>query len=324
MTQPNLLTEENFNIVRLLSQKKKQDPEKFKLFNPLIASQDFGPMMQSPKLWRTNDDIRVAVDLWCSNRDEAEERYGHISDWVVSSVTDMSKLFESKSKFNDDITRWDVSNVTDMHRMFEYASAFNQPIGNWDVSKVTDMSLMFIFATAFNQPIGNWDVSNVTYMYNMFQLAVAFNQPIGQWNVSKVTDMAQMFDSAISFNQPIENWNVSNVIYMSAMFVRAEAFNQYLGKWDVSKVTDIRFNDTKSFNEYTWSLEDTSLRQMFGGAISMEKKNLPGRRWWKLLGGSKQTRRIQRKSNKTHSIKGKHSKKQKQIKKRGARKTRRG
>jgi surface protein len=208
--------------------------------------------------------------------------------------------------------------------MFDNAREFNQPIGNWDVSKVTDMSLMFENAKAFNQPIGNWDVSNVTYMYNMFQEATAFNQPIGQWNVSKVTDMGGMFSRATAFNQPIGNWNVSNVIYMSAMFVRAEAFNQYLGKWDVSKVTDIRFNDTKSFNEYTWSLEDTSLRQMFGGAISMEKKNLPGRKWWKLWGGSKQTRRIQRKSNKTHSRKGKHSRNQKQIKKRGARKTRRG
>jgi hypothetical protein len=101
------------------------------------------------------------------------------------------------------------------------------------------------------------------------------------------------------------------------MFVKAKAFNQYLGKWDVSKVTDIRFNDTKSFNEYTLSLEDTSLRQMFGGAISMEKKNLPGRRLWKLWGASKQTRRIQRKPSRKHSRKGKHSKK------RGDRKTRR-
>jgi hypothetical protein len=50
--------------------------------------------------------------------------------------------------------------------------------------------------------------------------------------------------------------------------------------------------------------------------------------WWRRFGlgnrrgGAKQTHRIQRKSNKTHSRKGKHSRKHKQIKKRGARKTR--
>ena len=50
--------------------------------------------------------------------------------------------------------------------------------------------------------------------------------------------------------------------------------------------------------------------------------------WWRRVfnrgGGSKQTRRIQRKSNRKLSRKGKHSKKQKQTKKRGVRKTRRG
>jgi hypothetical protein len=52
--------------------------------------------------------------------------------------------------------------------------------------------------------------------------------------------------------------------------------------------------------------------------------------WWRRFGfgnrrgGAKQTHRIQRKSNKTHSRKGKHSRKHKQTKKRGARKTSRG
>jgi surface protein len=52
--------------------------------------------------------------------------------------------------------------------------------------------------------------------------------------------------------------------------------------------------------------------------------------WWRRFGfgnrrgGAKQTHRIQRKSNKTHSRKGKHSRKHKQTKKRGVRKTRRG
>ena len=83
------------------------------------------------------------MSLWCFDRAEAEEQYGHLSDWDVSSVTDMSELFKAKeipdacktrfdgkSLFNDDISRWDVSNVTNMSCMFEKAHALNQPVGD--------------------------------------------------------------------------------------------------------------------------------------------------------------------------------------------------
>ena len=34
-------------------------------------------------------DIHEAVNLWFSNKAEAETQYGHISEWDVSSVTNM-------------------------------------------------------------------------------------------------------------------------------------------------------------------------------------------------------------------------------------------
>ena len=62
------------------------------------------PMMESSKKYdRTNSDIVGAVNLWCANRAAAEEKYGHISHWDVSGVTNMARLFESKREFNDDI-----------------------------------------------------------------------------------------------------------------------------------------------------------------------------------------------------------------------------
>ena len=70
-------------------------------------------------------DIHEAVNLWFSNKAEAETQYGHISEWDVSSVTNMKELFEWKTQFNEDISSWDVSNVTDMGEMFYYAVAFN-------------------------------------------------------------------------------------------------------------------------------------------------------------------------------------------------------
>ena len=54
-----------------------------------------------------------------------------------------------------EISNWDVSKVTDMFHMFDGAESFNQPLNKWDVSSVTNMSGMFSHATSFNQPLNN-------------------------------------------------------------------------------------------------------------------------------------------------------------------------
>jgi len=82
----------------------------------------------------------------------------------------MSNMF-GLSAFNQNIGSWDVSSVTDMSLMFEDAQSFNQDIGDWDVSKVLNMTGMFSDAAAFDQDLGNWDVSNVLQMNNMFRRA---------------------------------------------------------------------------------------------------------------------------------------------------------
>ena len=160
----NFITEENWHILRSLNMIGKKMSMKFGFVrDPAHMNGMYKAMMQSAKkLKRTDDDIREAVNLWCDNRAEAEEKYGHISDWDVSSVTDMNHLFHSQKLFNDDISRWDVSNVSDMGGMFSMAHSFNKPIGRWNVSKVTNMTSMFEITLAFNYNISNWDVSKVT------------------------------------------------------------------------------------------------------------------------------------------------------------------
>ena len=102
-----------------------------------------------------------------------------------------------------EISTWDVSNVTNMAWMFAEATSFNQPLNNWNVSKVTTMAMMFGEATSFNQPLDKWNVSNVTHMRAMFGGATSFNQPLNNWNVSKVREMNCMFWNADSFNQQL-------------------------------------------------------------------------------------------------------------------------
>ena len=162
-----------------------------------------------------NETIRVAVKEWWTEAAnggfinsqvvkpiKTEKKYGHISKWDVSGVTDMSSLFEhGYGKFNEDIGNWDVSNVTDMSCMFKSNKSFNQDIGKWDVSNVTNMNEMFSWAKSFNQDIGNWDVSNVTTMNSMFGNTELFYQDLGNWDVSNVTDMGWMFNSVKSYTR---------------------------------------------------------------------------------------------------------------------------
>jgi hypothetical protein len=170
----NPATEEQYDLQRGLAMIRRDAIKKgvkapvANLTDPGFREVMFGPLSRSKKLTRTDDDIRVAVDLWCTNRDAAEKQYGHISDWDVSSVTNMDELFAGKTTFNDDITRWDVSNVTGMKGMFSNASEFDQPIGKWNVSKVVDMGYMFYNASDFNQDLRMWKVANVTKSNSIF------------------------------------------------------------------------------------------------------------------------------------------------------------
>lgn len=175
----------------------------------------------------------TAVDAWVADETSATTTYGTIDSWDVSRVNDMSRLFEDKDTFNDDISGWNVSSSTAMYRMFSHASAFNRDIGNWDVRSVTNMMGMFSHASAFNQDISGWDVYSVTDMSNMFWNTSVFNYDLDGWDVSSVNNMTRMFYQAAAFNQDISTWNVSGVTSMARMFEEATSFSQRLC-WNVT------------------------------------------------------------------------------------------
>jgi len=151
----------------------------------------------------TNDHLKNAVRLYYYEETIALNRYGEISEWDVSLITDMSALFSSKKKFNQNISKWDVSNVTNMSGMFERCHNFNKSLDNWDVSNVTNMMFMFFECRNFNQPLNNWNVSNVSHMANMFTGCKNFNQPLNKWNITNVTKCKDMFYKCDNYDYPV-------------------------------------------------------------------------------------------------------------------------
>ena len=116
----------------------------------------------------------------------------------LSGITATTSMFKScvSATTISGISSWDTSSVVNMSEMFNSAIRFNDDIGNWNVSGVTNMSYMFNGTSAFNNlsstSMSGWNVSNVTNMEGMFRYG-NFNQDIGAWNVGNVTTMESMF-----------------------------------------------------------------------------------------------------------------------------------
>ena len=81
----------------------------------------FHPLLIPPF---TNDTLRRAVKDYVAGGERKRRiitKYGEISNWDTSRVTDMSWLFDGASSFNQPLNNWDVSKVMDMESMFFYA-----------------------------------------------------------------------------------------------------------------------------------------------------------------------------------------------------------
>ena len=145
--------------------------------------------------------------------------HGPISEWDVSRITDMSRMFFYARSFNDNISHWDVSSATNMRHMFWGALSFDGDLSKWDVSRVRDTNSMFRHAPSFNGDLSKWDVSRVTNMLGMFSQATSFNCDISNWNVSSVKDMQSMFDGAAAFAQ-----NLCTDAWVNSKAVKTEMF----------------------------------------------------------------------------------------------------
>jgi surface protein len=199
-----------------------------------------------------------------------------ISDWDLSSATDLSNMFHGATSFNQNIGDWDTKNVESMEGMFTGATSFNQQIGGWKTQNVQTMAFMFDGATAFDQNLNSWDTSNVTRMERMFSGAISFNGEVNSWDVSLVQSFESTFYRATKFNQPIGSWNVGNSENFVGMFHFASSFNRHIGSWTVSSSKSFThmFNSATSFNKPigNWDMSSaTNIANMFRGASAFNQ-----------------------------------------------------
>ena len=54
-----------------------------------------------------NETLRDAVKEWLYDESKAEKKYGHISGWDTSEVTDMYRMFEKARSFNQPLEKWE-------------------------------------------------------------------------------------------------------------------------------------------------------------------------------------------------------------------------
>jgi len=94
------------------------------------------------------------------------------NDIDISSVKDLSHLFEDQDITEIDISEWNVSNVESMKGMFQNCKYLRTcgDLGKWDVRNVLDMSWMFNGCQCLKDigDLDNWEI-NGTKMKCAFQ-----------------------------------------------------------------------------------------------------------------------------------------------------------
>ena len=206
-----------------------------------------------------------------------------VSEWDVSNVTNMERMFIGCDKFDNDLSKWNVSNVTNMEKMFIGCRKFKGVgLSSWDVSNVEDMSGMFKNCINLSEDLSNWNVSNVKYMSAMFYYCLLFDCNLSKWDVSKVVLFNEMFDNCEIFKgKGVDKWNTISAQDTSFMFYECIKFNADLSKWNIENVLDMKFmfNGCKKFKGKgleNWDVTGKDIRGLLNDCYNINKPS-----WYK-------------------------------------------
>ena len=103
-------------------------------------------------VFRDQGRLKFALGEWRDDAVSAQAAHGHISNWDVSAITDMSQLIGNSAIYSgdddDDYVHYEgytyyygIFGPNSFGTVEEEVSPFDEDLNAWDVSRVTDMSV---------------------------------------------------------------------------------------------------------------------------------------------------------------------------------------
>tara|TARA_R110002012_G_scaffold120651_1_gene270043 strand:+ start:766 stop:1797 length:1032 start_codon:yes stop_codon:yes gene_type:complete len=92
----------------------------------------------------------------------------NLVNWSVGNITDFSRMCQSNSSFDVDLSGWDMSSATTCYSMLQ-GTSFNHSINSWTFGANCNLQYMLFINTSFDQDCGDMDLANVGSMNGMMQ-----------------------------------------------------------------------------------------------------------------------------------------------------------
>ena len=173
-----------------------------------------------------------------------KDKNADLTDIEVSKITSFCDetrgrykdrgLFEGLDPHNIDISNWNVSNVENMKRVFFACHNLVCDVSKWDVSNVESMSNMFYRCRKFDCDLGNWKFPNCKNLFGMFVKCSNFKGTgLQSWNVFKIRSFAHMFNGCTNLDVDLNDWDIRSANEYYYMFKGCKKLKQkkLIPKW---------------------------------------------------------------------------------------------
>lgn len=156
----------------------------------------------------------------------------------TSAVTKMNSLFDQED-FEGDVSQWDVSSVTNMEYMFYKCEHFNCDLTRWEPKSLRDAHCMFKYCYEFKGlGLKTWKVPELKEAYSMFEECSNLDFDTTKWKPVKLRQSQRMFFRCKNFKgKGIDTWKTPNLDNMVEMFLGCKNLDVDLSDWNVKNVT---------------------------------------------------------------------------------------
>jgi hypothetical protein len=198
-----------------------------------------------------NQSIRLAVQEWGQDKGSilSYRKWGNISEWNTTGVTNVDGLFEGFGYRYDirlvDLSQWDTSNTVSMSETFRRSSGNPKGVAAWDVGSVINFRGMFQ-ESGIDADLSGWNTESAEDFSFMFAHAENFNSDLSKWSTGNVKNFSKMFQSALSLNTNLTAWDMSSVDSIFRMFRGASSFEGLLC-WALRPGVDMDLSVSENF-----------------------------------------------------------------------------